>query len=174
MAKYAPATRLELIDLVKKVEHLGDIDTSAIDDMRFVFFRSDRKNFNGIETWDTSRVKYMSFMFSEAEYFNHNISAWDVSNVESMMAMFERAKRFNQPLGAWNVSNVRNADFMFEHAERFNQPLDNWDLSSVKSIVFMFLEAKRFNQNLDNWRMHKAVDCRLAFAGSKTSPKWYN
>lgn len=124
MAKYAPVTRLELIDLVKKVEDLGDIDTSAIDDMRFVFFRSDIKNFNGIETWD--------------------------------------------------VSNVRNADFMFEHAERFNQPLDTWDLSSAKSIVFMFLGAKKFNQNLDDWRIHKVVDCRLAFAGSKTSPKWYN
>ena len=44
MAKHAPVTRLELIDLVKKVDDLGDIDTSAIKGAKFTL--------NGIKTID--------------------------------------------------------------------------------------------------------------------------
>ena len=173
MAKYAPMTRLELEELVEKVEYLGDIDTRAVDDMSFLFHKSKRKDFNGIETWDTSRVKNMNFMFSEVKYFNSNISAWDVSNVESMIRMFGQAKSFNQPLGAWDVSNVKNMEQMFYKAERFNQPLDTWDLRSIKSVSAMFCHAKSFSQNLDSWKIGKRVVDSLAFKGCKTSPKWY-
>lgn len=173
MAKHVPATKIKLEELVEKVEYLGDIDVSAIDDMSFLFHKSKRKTFYGIETWDTSRVRNMNFMFSEARFFNHHIFAWDVSNVETMIGMFERAVRFNQPLGAWNVSNVKNMEQMFYKAERFNQPLDAWDLKSIKSISAMFCHAKSFSQNLDSWKIGKRVVDSLAFKGCKISPKWY-
>ena len=64
MAKYSPKTRDELIELVDDESvNLGDIDTSAITDMNQLFRDSKRKNFSGIEKWDTSNVADMSYMF---------------------------------------------------------------------------------------------------------------
>ncbi|WP_300377866.1 BspA family leucine-rich repeat surface protein, partial [Brachyspira sp.] len=53
---------------------LRNIDTSSITDMSYLFLRSIRRNFDGIETWDTSKVVYMTSMFDDALYFNHNIN----------------------------------------------------------------------------------------------------
>lgn len=60
MAKYRPVTRLQLIDLVKKVEDLGDIDTSAIDDMRF---QGVKLSLNGIISLDKIvKISYNSLV----------------------------------------------------------------------------------------------------------------
>lgn len=101
MAKYTLQTRDELMELVENLEiNLGDIDTSAITDMSFLFnyqrrytdewddemgdykvedCATKRTDFNGIETWDTSNVERMNHMFYQVEHFNHDISCWNVS-----------------------------------------------------------------------------------------------
>ena len=77
MAKYKPNDKAELQDLVENESiNLGDIDTSAITDMSWLFLSSERKDFSGIESWDTSNVEYMDCMFLNAIYFNHNINSW--------------------------------------------------------------------------------------------------
>ena len=110
MKKYKPQTKDELKELVKDENiYLGDIDTSLITDMSNLFYESLRKDFEGIEKWDTSNVKDMHNMFSDAVYFNHNIEKWNV----------------NQPLNNWNVSNVKYMGAMFAGAESFNILLIN-------------------------------------------------
>lgn len=124
MAKiYKPKSLQELKELVNdKSVHLGDIDTSLITDMTELFKDSKRKNFNGLETWDTSNVTTMKGMFYRAKYFNHPIGDWNVAKVEDMTFMFCEAPAFNQPLEKWNVSNVRCMESMFAWAYSFNQP----------------------------------------------------
>jgi surface protein len=79
--------------------------------------------FGVIESWDTSQVTDMSYLFyDEHECFNENIEAWDVSNVTSMKGMFYNAQRFNQPLNGWDVSKVTDMSEMFVGAHQFNQP----------------------------------------------------
>ena len=86
---YTPKNWDELKNLVdNKFIHLGNINTSAIDSMSELFENSNRTNFDGIEKWDTSNVTSMSYMFSGAEHFNHNINDWNVSKVEIMSSMF--------------------------------------------------------------------------------------
>ena len=88
--KYFPKTREELKAFVQDESiNLGEIDTSAITDMAKLFEGSTRQNFSGIESWDTSKVKYMEYMFSKAKSFNQNINAWDVSKVKNMRGMFD-------------------------------------------------------------------------------------
>ena len=73
--KYKPKTYSELYDLVWDFNiYLGDIDTSEIDDMSELFFNCERKDYSGINLWDTSNVQDMNSMFCYAEYFNENIS----------------------------------------------------------------------------------------------------
>lgn len=83
--QFRPATYEELAELVKDERvHLGDIDTSAITNMRWLFCDSKRKDFSGIECWDTSNIKNMVGMFRNAIYFNADISGWDTSKVWNM------------------------------------------------------------------------------------------
>lgn len=106
-----PTTRSELKkiieDRIPKEGYecdLNDIDTSLIDDMSYLFYKS---KFNGnISDWNVSNVKNMNSMFF-GSMFNGNISKWDVSGVENMRSMFFKS-RFNTDISNWDVSNVTN------------------------------------------------------------------
>ncbi len=154
--EFKPKTREELEELVENESiNLGDIDTSLITNMGKLFRGSNRKDFSGIETWDTSNVINMSEMFRKAENFNHNINSWDTSKVEFMAGMFQDAVNFNQPLDNWDTSNVINMRSMFNGAKNFDQPLEDWDVSNVDDIYNAFGGCKAFQQNLDMWQLNE-------------------
>lgn len=161
---YQPKTKSALKKLIKDESiYLGDIDVSGVSDFSKLFDRSKRKDFSGIEKWNVSHIKDMSFCFVDARHFNHDISSWDVSNVEDMQGMFSSASQFNQPLKKWDMSNVEDVSYMFAHAEKFNQPLDKWNLCKAKNIYQMFWNAKKFNQNLDSWGDKLPEGCKIGY-----------
>ncbi len=190
---YKPKTKEELQKLVNDLSiNLGDIDTSKITDMSWLFHNTPRTDFSGIENWDVSNVENMESMFEGAASFNADISKWDVSNVEDMgemfaeatsfnadiskwnvsnvrdmACMFAYATSFNQPIGEWNVSNVRDMAAMFSEATSFNQPIGDWDVSRVKDMDSMFYCAKSFNQDISNWNVSKVWNMRCMFIGAK-------
>ena len=138
--KYAPETKEELKALVDDdAINLGDIDTSKITDMSFLFEQSTRVDFSGIETWDVSHVKDMAYMFCDSK-FNHPIDSWDVSSVKHMDRMFEESK-FNQPLEKWNVKNVETMENMFLNAD-YSQNIDKWDIKDVTELGLKSQEKK--------------------------------
>ena len=99
MSKHTPKTFQELKWLVDDESvYLGDIDTSAITDMTFLFAYSNRKDFSGIEKWDVSNVVNMYAMFSWQKDFYADLSSWDVSKVENMHSMFFGCKKFNKQI----------------------------------------------------------------------------
>ena len=168
-AKRRPRCKRELIELLDMDAKapLGGIDTSLITDMEGLFRKSKRKNFDGIETWDTSNVVTMKNMFAGAESFNHDISGWNVSNVRDMSNMFAGAGTFNQPLNGWDVSSVTDMSGMFDGATDFNQPLDRWNVSRVESMSNMFHCAFSFNQPLDGWDVSNVADMEGMFCGCR-------
>lgn len=102
--KFQPKNKEELLYLLEDITlDLGTIDTSKIEDMSYLFKESERDNFSGIESWDTSNVYTMAGMF-QSSYFNQDISSWDVSNVYSFEKMFDNAASFDQNLDKWNVT----------------------------------------------------------------------
>ena len=171
----------QLRELVRYEEiSLGEIDTSEITDMSFLFSFDERKmscrvssemfnwrkDFSGIAGWDTSRVTTFEGMFYRADNFNEDINKWNTSSVTNMVDMFEGAKSFNQPLYKWDTSSVTNMSRMFSFATFFNQPLDSWDTSSVTDMSFMFSGANNFNQPLDKWNTSSVVDMKFMFRGA--------
>lgn len=147
LKKFQPKTKEELQELVDDIfnVNLGDIDTSLITDMSYLFSNINpkikllsRTDFSGIENWDVSNVTNMNDMFYGATNFNQPLDNWDVSSVTNMSGMFSGAEEFNQPLDNWDVSNVTNMSEMFKNTEKFNQPLDSWDVSSVTDMSEIF------------------------------------
>ena len=175
MKKYKPTTKEELKRLVftNNGIKLGDIDTSLITDMSDLFNKSERKDFEGIEEWDTSNVENMAYMFAYMDYnvlgqysmteFNSNLNNWNVSKVKNMIYMFACCTYFNQPLNKWDVSNVENMSGMFFGAKKFNQPLNNWNVSKVKDMSDMFHNCEAFNRPLDKWDVSNVKDMSNMF-----------
>ena len=165
MAKFKPQNKDALQALVNDESvYLGDIDTSEITDMSFLFKSSQRRDFKGIETWDTSNVVDMTRMFNGAENFNQPLNSWNTSKVTNMDSVFHCATSFNQPLDKWDTSNVTNMVTMFFGARSFNQPLNSWNTSKVTNMGSMFSEATSFNQALDKWDVSKVTDMGSMFS----------
>ncbi|OEJ15223.1 hypothetical protein BFL38_13005 [Brachyspira hampsonii] len=179
MKKYKPTTKTELKKLVftNNGIKLSDIDTSLITDMSELFNESERKDFDGIEEWDTSNVEDMSYMFACMDYnvlgkysnteFNQPLNNWNVSKVKNMNNMFAYCSYFNQPLNKWDVSNVENMSCMFLGAKKFNQPLNDWNVSKVKDMSDMFHRCEAFNRPLDKWDVSNVTDMSNMFNVAK-------
>ena len=166
---YTPKTKEELRELVNNLSiNLGDIDTSKITNMSYLFHNTPRTDFSGIENWDVSKVRDMAYMFQYATSFNQDLSKWDVSKVESMAFMFFVAESFNANISKWDVSKVEYMREMFARAKSFNQPIGEWDVSNVREMSVMFAEAKSFNQDISKWDVSKVEDMAAMFAGAKT------
>lgn len=72
--KYKPRDRFELRELILNPNiNLYDIDVSKVRNMKGVFVACKRDSYEGIETWDVSRVYSMESMFCNSN-FNGDIS----------------------------------------------------------------------------------------------------
>lgn len=163
--QYYPATRVELKALVddEKIS-LGDIDTSRITDMSYLFEDTDRDDFSGIETWNVSNVRDMTGMFVNASFLSsEDLSGWDVSNVENMSSMFSGAESFNGDISQWDVSGVKDMSEMFDAAESFNGDISQWDVSNVTNMAWMFNSATLFNGDLSRWNVSKVTEMAYMF-----------
>lgn len=171
---------IDITDLQKLIENeikingekcdLNHIDVSNIEDMSGLFNRTIVDKFKGdISRWNVSKVKNMTYMFSNSK-FNGDISNWDVSSVENMNFMFLKSE-FNSDISKWNVSNVQSMSLMFLASE-FNQDISRWDVSNVNDIGRMF-ESSPFNQDLTNWKPIKLKKKPILFTNSPAPlPYW--
>ena len=156
---------LDIIRLSKLFENnnneilkLPNYIPKSVKDLRYLFSGTGSHYIEGIESWDVSHVRNMSFVFYKAVNFNQDISSWDVSSVENMRSMFQDAKSFNRDVSSWNVSRVHNMSFMFYGAENFNQDISSWDVSSVTNMSDMFYGARNFNQDISSWDTSSVIE----------------
>ena len=172
--RYRP-NNAQLKSLVRYDEvNLGQIDTSQITSMKSLFYKSKRRDFSGIESWNTSNVRSFAWCFCKAEHFNADISAWNVSNARQFRDMFYGAVAFNQPIGAkWNTQNAEAMIGMFCQAKNFNNGGEafgkSWKMDKVKLVWNMFRGAEKFNSGgLNAWNMSSVTKMEDMFAGAKS------
>jgi len=160
--------------------HISTWETGGVTDMsclfaRFectsstqgVYYNSGAASFDeNISAWDTSGVRTMVMMFTDASAFNQPLGEWNVAKVTDMSWMFSIASSFNQPIGDWRVDMVRKMRSMFYEALVFNQPLGDWQVASVTSMRSMFYGASAFDQDL-GWCVGTNVELRNAFVGTQ-------
>jgi len=127
-----------------------------------------------LQSWNTTNVVDMSFMFYRATAFNQAVSHLDVSQVKNMSGMFDGAENFNQDLQSWNTTRVVDMSFMFSRDQNrgynssFNQAVSHLDVSQVTNMAYMFSGAENFNQDLQSWNMTHVVDMSSMFSYATT------
>jgi len=147
--------------------NMNSWNTSSVTDMSYMFFGASSFN-QPIGNWDTSRVTNMAYMFREASSFNQPIGNWNTSSVTDMSYMFFGASSFNQPIGKWDTSRVFDMSFMFYGASSFNQPIGNWDTSRVTNMAYMFHGASSFNQLIGTWDTSRVTNMAYMFYGASS------
>ncbi len=163
--EFRPTNKMELKRIVEDLDvDLSNISVDLITDFSKLFKNSQREDFRGIEQWNMSGAKDLSYMFEGAQNFNEDLSRWDTGRVTNMQGIFKDATRFNKNISGWDVSSVRTLKEAFEGASSFNQPLNGWDIGNVEELSFIFADAKSFNQPLDKWDTSKVVNMYRAFA----------
>ena len=162
----------------KDVEHiigLEDWDVSNVRNMSYMFAGCGKFNCD-LSKWNVSSVEDMGNMFYNCINFNSDLSKWDVSEVTNMGGMFDGCTNFNSDLSKWDVSNVKNMYCMFEGCQSFNSDLSKWDVSRVKYMYGMFWSCKKFNSDLSKWDVSSVEDMRNMFYNCKSLtklPSWY-
>lgn len=133
--------------------------TKNIEDFSYMFEDTLVPDLHGLQPWDTSGAKDMSYMFaSDSEY-----DAEAKANVTTLLTNIEG-------VAPWNVSNVENMTGMFRGANPDDlQALANWNVSNVKDMAYMFCGAVKTKKKCYDTSIGKnGAVTREAFSGPKT------
>ncbi|MGX3097832.1 BspA family leucine-rich repeat surface protein [Helicobacter sp. 23-1046] len=157
-----------------KLISLRRIDTSRVTNMKALFYKSARSDFDGIEDWNVSGVVGFELCFAQCKTFNAKIEKWGdkIANARTFEAMFWGAESFDRPIGAhWDTSSATNMIRMFSQAKSFNnggEPFgEKWKMDKVGWTWEMFWNAERFNQPINHWKMSSVTKCFTMFMGAK-------
>ncbi len=143
-------------------------DLSMATSMREMFYLCTSLIGNpSFNTWNTSTITDMYYMFGDDYQFNQPLGNWNTSNVTDMSYMFDTTG-FNQPLSEWNTEKVTTMEHMFHYAENFNQDIQKWDTRSVTNMNEMFHDTA-FNQNLGGWNLSSLTTATGMFLNSAMS-----
>ena len=104
-----PSNSKTKASVIAKYGPIETWDTSKLTNMKFVFLYKKDINID-IQNWQVDKVTTMEGMFAFTNSFNSNISNWDVSKVTDMFGMFYKATAFTQTLcgNTWIDSNATN------------------------------------------------------------------
>ena len=117
-----------------------------------------------------------SFIIYTYFYSNCSLSGWDVSKVKDMSYMFSNCEKFDCNLGNWNIKNVKAMNALFSGCYNFTgKGLENWDVSKVENMEFMFYDCLKFNCNLNKWNINNANTYYMLYNCNKlkNKPSWY-
>lgn len=132
----------------------------------------------GLDTWDTSGIVNMNFMFNGANALgkdiNLNLSGWNTINVTGMRGMFWMGYSYptyytGSGLETWNTSNVKDMSSMFRITysnASINPNITGWNVSSVTDMSNMFQNNQVFNRNLTAWSVSGVTNMSNMFNGA--------
>lgn len=121
----------------KEVKGLENLNTSKIKYMDYLFYNSNIKNID-LSKWDTSNVTSMSFMFAGNKSSNVNLGNIDTSNVTIMNDMFYNCSASSITIGDIDTSKVNDMSYMFARSSATILDVSNLDTGNVTDMSNMF------------------------------------
>ena len=153
---------------------LSGFDTSQVIDMSNMFggyaygYSAEEMNLKNIifgEQWDTSKVRFMDYMFA---YCNHltelDLSNFDTSQVTDMSYMFYNCSLTELDLSNFDTSQVTDMSYMFYNCSLIELDISNFDTSKVKNMSSMFQSCSSLtNLDLSNFNTSQVTDMSYMF-----------
>lgn len=127
-------------------------------------------DFSDIKDWDVSNVEKAEGMFAEVNVEQLNgLENWDTSRMKTMRSMFFRCQLLKdiQAIKDWNTQSVEQTNQMFSESIyiRDISILKNWDLRANKDIRCMFSGLLNTGSAsvINSWTLHKTCKKQNVF-----------
>ena len=130
------------------------------------------KSLNGIENWNTAKVKDMSGIFAGGELTDLSpVSNWNVSSVERLDYAFAglNLDNFNS-LSRWNTESLAVMDGAFMGSKATSlDGLNGWNVSNVTDMIGTFRDMTKLSNisALSNWNTGSLKYMSRLFYGHK-------
>ena len=141
---------------LQRIENIGNLKTSDVTDMRFMFHCCESLTALDVSGFDTSKVTNMCAMFQFCGKLTElDVSRFDTSNVTDMNAMFSVCESLTAlDVSRFNTSKVTDMGVMFQRCSALTAlDVSGFDTSNVTNMSYMFstcpkleaLDVSRFN-----------------------------
>jgi surface protein len=118
-------------------------------------------------TWNTSYVKDMSYMFQWCEQLQSlDLSGWDTSKVTNMKYMLAYCRNLSDiDLSLLNTSKVTDMGYMMYECRKIDaSKISNWDVSNVTNMRLAFSRCYATkSMDLSKWNTSKVTDMNNMF-----------
>lgn len=148
------------------------------DSLTHFFYGCPARKIVGLETWNTSTITDMSFMFMQC--FNlteFDVSHFDTSNVTTMNRMFygcgntvnHDGMMRELDLSSWDVSKVKDMSCMFDSCSNLRTiNTTGWNVSNVECMNGMFCDCKNLQTfDMSNWNIQQILSSEGMFENCK-------
>ena len=127
-----------------------DFDTSAVTDMRSMFYGCSKLTTLDLSSFNTSAVTNMNKMFKYCERLTTlDLSSFDTSAVTSMGGMFDNCDRLTTlDLSSFDTSAVTNMGFMFYNCNNLTTIIGTHTLEDVPAGTIKALKGTKVSLNL--------------------------
>ena len=128
--------------------------------------------FEGLDNFDTSRVKNMDSMFANMESLeNLDLRSWDVSNVRSFNSTFSQLASLPVlNLTGWTTSSAVEMNSMFSGGSiEVIQGIEHFDTSTVADMSYMFSSSNVSVLDLRTWDVSTVILMDGMFSGASVS-----
>lgn len=167
------------VDITIPGDKLSYVDVSGFDISSFTVMSSmfrnryNLKQIDGLDTWDTSKITDMGYMFFGTPMADAaQLKNWDVSNVTRTAGMFGKTHISDlEFLRNWNVSKVTDMSTMFTNCKKLGslEPLSNWGdklnaTDNTYGMYGMFMGANVTDVSpLKDWDLSKVTQLWYMF-----------
>ena len=156
----------------------GTLDLTGVTVLDGLFYDcTSLTTINNINSWDTSAITTMNYMFGNCTAFNQALS-FNTSAVTSMSNMFANCSSFNSALTFSSTSAVTDMSYMFSDCSAFNQSVNFISTLNVLNTSAMFYNCSVFNGAINSLfpsvLKSKVEDMSNMFAGCSAFNKAIN
>ena len=150
------------------IEGLENLNTSAVTNMKEMFFRCYRLTSLNLSNFNTSAVTNMSGMFYGCSLKELNLSKFNTSAVTDMSRMFDGCSGLKElNLSKFNTSSVTDMSGMFKGCSGLKElNVSSFNTSAVKDMSWMFFGCSGLTSlNLSKFNTSAVTGMDLMFEG---------
>ncbi len=147
------------------------LDTSEVEDMRWIFNGCKKLRSLDTSTWDTSNVTSMRSMFWGCnQLVNLDVSNWNTSKVTEMKSVFNGCNALIKlDVSNWDTSKVTGMEYTFLGCSSLKElDVSNWDTGSVTTMYETFYQCTALTKlDVSKWNTENVTTLFLTFGTCK-------